>query len=108
MNLEEILTKISGMDSPNVIVTGAQRSGTRIAAKIIAQETGLKYIDENDIEIDNLYLFFKAYIEEDDFVLHAPGLSHIIHELPQDCLFIWMRRPEKEIIDSIKRVNWDG
>ena len=38
-----------------VIVTGPQRSGTRIGAKMIAYDTGYTYVDEAEVKADSVY-----------------------------------------------------
>ena len=40
---------------PVVLVTGPQRSGTRICAKMIAHDTGHRFVDEREIHTDSLY-----------------------------------------------------
>ena len=39
-----------------IFVTGPQRSGTRLAAHIIARETGRKFIDETEYNLSLIHI----------------------------------------------------
>ena len=92
-------------NTKSILVTGPQRSGTTIAAKMIAQKSGLHYVDENLIKVDDLGLFFKLHDELDNYVMQAPGLSFICHRLPVD-LVVFMQRDGSDIQASEARINW--
>ena len=55
-----------------ILVTGPQRAGTRITAKIIASDLKYRYIDESEINTDNVKLAFEKF--KSKTVLQAPGL----------------------------------
>lgn len=86
-----------------IMVTGPQRAGTTIAARIIAHDTGFEYIDEERIGIDNVELFTSLQ-KLNHFVLQAPALAHIADSF--NGLVVFMIRPVEDIIKSQTRINW--
>jgi hypothetical protein len=89
-----------------VFVTGPQRSGTTICARIIADESGLTYVDEEDFGIhDGLQDYLKG---KTGLVVQCPAMARWIHEIAgKDDLVVWMRRFTQAVIKSQQRVNWD-
>jgi len=91
----EELTKYS-----NVVVSGPQRSGTRIAAKIIAYDTSKTYIDERDINYHDFRLL-EWHLLQGNVVIQCPGLCHMLHYISfEDTLVVMIRRPVEEILIS--------
>lgn len=90
-----------------ILITSAQRSGTTIAATMIAEDSNLHLVKEETIKIDDLNLFFAFHRNLNDYVLQAPGLSFICHRLPVD-LVVFMRRNVGDIYASEQRVNWNN
>jgi len=91
----------------NIVVSGPQRSGTRIVAKIIAYETGKQFIDERDLNFHD-YRLLKFYLERGNFVIQCPGLCHLLHYIEfEDTLIIVSQRPIQEIIRS-ERLHWSN
>lgn len=93
------------------LVTGPQRSGTGICARMVAHDLGWEYIDEDDIGIRNLGKAREIFQSRFEFVMQAPALSRFCHELSAEYFplpIVWMRRPLHEIIASQERINWDG
>ena len=90
-----------------IIVSGPQRSGTTITARIIARDTGYQYIDETDIAIRELTQF-EAYLNNDDnLVIHCPAIAHKLHEYGnQAILIVWCKRPLEAILASQQRIAW--
>ena len=89
-----------------IIVTGPQRSGTRIAANMIAYDTGHELIDERQIAVDSLYRLAAAKARE-GVVIQCPALCGFIHNFADpDTLICMMMRPISEIIASQKRIDW--
>lgn len=89
----------------NIVVSGPQRSGTRITAKIIAHDTGKTYIDEKDINYHDFRLL-EYYIKQGNSVIQCPGLCRILHHIKdKSTLVIIVRRPIDEIINSEDR-HW--
>ncbi len=88
-----------------IVVTGPGRSGTTIAAKIIADELGYKFVDEMWFSAA-LFDMFQVLISHPrrKMVVHAPCLSARIHEVGDrdDVAVILMRRNIKDILESQK------
>lgn len=87
-----------------IIVTGPHRAGTRIASKIIAHELDYDWVSEEDIDIDDLSLFYEN-LKFDKTVIQAPGISSFCHVIP-NVLIIYMLRDVDEIIESQERIDW--
>lgn len=100
--LEQCLS--CGYENPRIIVTGPHRAGTRIASKIIAHELEYDYVSEEDIDIDDIQLFYKS-LEFENVVVQAPGVSSFCHVIP-NVLVVYMLRDIDEIIESQQRINW--
>ena len=106
-----------------ILVSGPQRSGTRICAKIIAHDTGLPYIDETEVrelftgksihdknqdwgEIGKqVAAVIQKMINTRDFVLHCPPFMPWLH-LIKGALVVIMWRSVEEITRSAKRIDW--
>ncbi|MEA1909731.1 MAG: hypothetical protein U9M89_01770 [Patescibacteria group bacterium] len=93
-----------------VIVTGCQRSGTRIASKMIAYDLGLPYIDELEYNIHSESDLLKILEKHDRFVLHAPNWvsMRLIPFAPimQSIFVVYVSRSPKDICRSMERINW--
>jgi len=101
--MEKIVKKFK-----KILVTGPQRSGTRITAKIIARLTGLPYIDEQDINNDCEMMLKSEWERLGGGVCQAPCLSAWCHNYPDDVLIVWCSRSVKDIAVSEKRIHWTG
>ena len=83
-----------------VFVTGPQRSGTTITARILADKLNKTYVDEseyNPVDIPN------------NAIIQAPFISKFIVELSFKFLsafFIVVIRDKQEIIKSMERIEW--
>jgi len=93
-----------------ILVTGPQRSGTRICAKMIAKDTGHLYIDELKIHIDSLYLLASWQKKKEAIVVQCPSLSRYIHLIANkpEIAVVWMLREMNDIYASQKRIGWAG
>lgn len=94
-----------------IVVTGCQRSGTRIAAKIIAADTGHTYLDEGWLVSPQSYPddVEKAqhFLAQGKVVLHGPALACDIVQLSgPDTLIVWVHRDPAEIRASMDRIKW--
>jgi GT2 family glycosyltransferase len=88
----------------SIVVTGPQRSGTRIHAKILAEELGYRYVDEEEFDYRN---FSKCLAKmTDKTVIQAPALASMAHMFPEDALIVYMRRPIDDIVASQNRIKW--
>jgi len=79
-----------------IVVTGPQRSGTTIAAKMIAHDLQREHIDEQDYGTHDLLCFLR--IIDRSAVIQAPALSAYCHLLPAHVAVVFMRRE----IDAIQ------
>jgi len=90
-----------------IIVTGPQRSGTRIAANIIAADTGYSYIDEMSLNIDSLYKL-KYAVSLSRVVIQCPALCRYVHNLADaDVLVVMVKRSVEDIEESQHRICWN-
>ena len=91
----------------NIIVSGPQRSGTRIAAKIIAYDTGKPYVDETEINSHD-FIELKKRLKRGNAVTQCPALCNMLHLITDlSTLIIVMRRSVDQIMASEKRIGWD-
>jgi hypothetical protein len=96
-----------------ILVTGPQRSGTTICAKMIAHDTGHEFVDEMSIAINNvrvlknlLYFTNKA---KQNLVIQCPGLCRYIHLFSsENTLIVMVYRSIEAIIKSQVRIEWDA
>lgn len=94
-----------------VVVTGPQRSGTTIAARIIAKESRMRYVDENEYGTRDLSAWLSLVHNGAGIVIQSPAMSrHLISISHYDGVaVVWMLRPLSGIIDSERRIHWrDG
>ena len=98
----EAVERIRQENKTEILVTGPQRSGTTIVARILAHELGLDYVDEDDIDIDD-YDKARAVMRRGNVVLQAPGLCHIA-DLFETVVLV--KRPVEDVAASQKRINW--
>lgn len=96
-----------------IFVTGPNRSGTTIAARMIAQDTGHDLVLEDDFGYSNINRML-AFIHSGygPLVIQCPFLSHVIHDLEyigdvdmDSSLIVFMHRYRRDIIDSELRAN---
>lgn len=82
-----------------IFVTGPQRSGTRLAAQIIARQTGRTFVDELDYSPDIPM----------NSVIQAPFLLKAVIELSfmfPTAEFAFMYRNVDDIVKSMEHIEW--
>ena len=87
------------MNGP-IIVTGPQRSGTTIAARILANDLNRTFVED---------INFNATDNRKDIVCQCPSALTtymIIHHFMPGAHFILIKRDKADIIESMKRVQW--
>jgi len=90
----------------NIVVSGPQRSGTRIASRIIAGDTKKKYIDEKDINFHDFRLL-EWYLNKGNVVIQCPALCHMLHYIKDSStLIVVMIRSIEDILASERRILW--
>ena len=95
-----------------IIVTGCQRSGTTLAALILANTK--KYVlFEEDIWMPSSWAIkdLRRFIDGGrlQFVIQSPtalNYFHFIHHIIPEIQFVGVKRPKDEIIASMKRIKW--
>lgn len=94
-------------DFSKIIVSGPQRSGTRICAKMIAHDLNYRYVDEGDIGVDSLNRLWGLWHRQKSFVVQCPALSRYVHLFADDdTAIVFMIRDIDDIVASQKRVGW--
>lgn len=88
-----------------VIVSGPQRSGTTIAAKMLALDLKLPFIDETEFGVHDTDKFHATLRGRKEFVLQAPTMSPHLAQIP-DVDVVWMRRNLQDVLRSQKRIGW--
>ena len=89
-----------------ILVTGPQRSGSRLCAQIIASDTGHAYVDEGDMGVWNPAMLRTAS-EKHNVVIHCPAMLQEACEISH-ALVVCMFRDLSDIIKSEKRINWNS
>jgi hypothetical protein len=91
---------------PKIVVTGPQRSGTRIAAKMIAADTGHAFVDEMEFAIKDVAAF-RAVLARDNVVVQAPHmLKDVVDDPPPGTFVVLMRRELEKVHASEERIRW--
>lgn len=90
-----------------ILVTGPQRSGTTVAAKAISQDTGHRYVDEDEYGVHSEEAFIELLEGSHRIVIQCPTMSHIVHQVAtSDTLVVMMMRDCDDIRASEERVEW--
>lgn len=101
------------MDYKHIFITGPNRSGTTIAARIFAHDTGYDLVLEDDFGYSDLaQLASFIYADYGPSVIQCPFLSHVIHDLPyligidmEECLVVMVHRDIEDIKASESRAK---
>lgn len=89
-----------------IVVTGPQRSGTRIAAQMIAADTGHRFVDEMEFLIKDVGKWREA-LQGDNVVVQAPHmLKDCVDDPPPGIFIVLMRRDLDAVHASQKRIRW--
>ena len=90
-----------------IVVTGPQRSGTRIAARMIAADIGHRYVDEFNFGVHD-HALWRRVLAMDSVVVQSPAmLKHVIDDPPPGVFVVLMRRSLEEIHASEDRIGWE-
>ena len=90
-----------------ILVTGPQRSGTTIAARMIAADTGHRYLDEFNFEVRDVAQW-RMCLHQDRIVVQCPHmLKDIVDAPPTGTFVVLMRRNLEDIHRSESRIGWD-
>lgn len=100
----------SQLDGYNrILVSGPQRSGTRVCSKAIAGELCMSRLDELDFGVDDRKrLSVVLQKSTRPLVIQCPGMMHVLQELADmDTCVVVMMRNKDDIRKSMKRINWN-
>lgn len=91
-----------------IVVTGPQRSGTTICARMIAHDLEITYVDEARFGVYNVEPAFLQARKWEPCVVQAPGLmrDYLYWALDPGVATVLMRRHVADIKASQNRVGW--
>lgn len=91
-----------------VLVTGPQRSGTTIAAKMIVHDTGHHFVPEEEFGPHDVDAWRKLVREGQSVVIQCPTMCRYVHGFGDrdDVAVVLMRRPIRDIRASQERIGW--
>lgn len=91
---------------PKIVVTGPPRSGTRIASKMIAHDTGHRYIDEAEHDFGDDEARWRMLLQQSNIVVQSPGLiKACVNNPPVGVFLVLMRRNVDDIHASQQRID---
>lgn len=94
-----------------ILVTGPQRAGTTITAKILADMLGREFVDEHAFGSIDVEQFCEIAFDGDPTepaVIQCPAMFGPIMRNPRaDVLVVLVRRDLDEIHASERRIGWD-
>ena len=92
-----------------ILVTGPQRSGTRICTKMIAEDTGYWPIHEEEFGVDSLNRLWHKLETSRNVVIQAPAMmvyANLFGMRDPGLGVVVMRRDVQEIRASEVRIGW--
>lgn len=91
-----------------IVVTGPQRSGTTIAAAMVAADTGHELVREEAFNVHDPWLWRDLVSRPGQRVIQCPTMFAFVSELAErrDVLVVFMNRPLAEIHASQQRIGW--
>jgi hypothetical protein len=89
-----------------ILVTGVQRSGTTIAAYMLAKALEYKFVDENEFHAHNIEEFNSVMNTDEKCVIQCPALLHYIKRFDSSALVVVMDRDKEDVIASMNKHNW--
>lgn len=90
---------------PVILVTGPQRAGTTICAKMVAADTGHEYVDEDDYGPHNKTLWLHTIVSCENVVVHCPAMCRYVHRVG-DVFVVMVYRNVADIIASQEHIGW--
>lgn len=108
ITLSSCVKKIKCSKKQKVVVSGPQRSGTHVAARILSDLLGFQYKEEKSFGINDYQRFLKEFQDLSKICVQAPGLTHKLHSLPKEWFVVYMCRSFEDIFKSQKRIDWNA
>ena len=98
-----------------ILVTGPQRSGTTLVARMVSFDDGHTYIDEDEIGWQGASQnkegsLLNAMREQQNIVIQAPACAHICHTSfahLNDVAVVFVVRDVQDLIASQERIGWE-
>jgi hypothetical protein len=107
-SLKEKLLENNATEYPNILVTGAPRSGTNLVSRIIERDLGYRFIDELEFGVDRSKKRFLDIVNKNhNCVIQCAGLSGLAMQI-RDQFVVVVFRNIKDIKESMDRVDWDS
>ena len=92
-----------------ILVSGPQRSGTTICARMIAADLNYRYFDEMEFGVDDIRRVFAVVDALDRIVIQCPSLAASLWMFSRpDVLVIFMKRDVEEIVASQNRPIYES
>jgi len=94
---------------PRILVTGPQRSGTRIATQMIAQDTGHWFVGEEGFGTDSVNKLLEKLETGRNMVIQCPAMSPFVNLFGMhdaDLFVVMVQRDQDDIRASRKRIGW--
>jgi len=91
-----------------ILVTGPHRSGSTIAAAMIANDLGYEFMEDVNEHLDSLMAAFSAKMFLEATVIHCPSQCHSIHAYANidGVAGVIVVRDVDDIIKSERRIPW--
>lgn len=92
-----------------ILVTGPQRSGTRIASQMIAHDTDYWFVGEEDFGVDSLNRLWKKLQTSRNIVVQGPAIAcyvHLLGVIDPGLAVVMMIRDLEDIKASEERIFW--
>ncbi len=108
MNYKLVINHILKYGFTKILVTGCPRSGTRITTRILADELGFEYHQEERIKTQNIGMLNGLLKNTENFVIQCSGIFPRLNETDIDkktCI-VFASRDFDEIAASFKRLGW--
>ena len=91
----------------HILVTGPQRSGTTIAARMLAHDLGYKYVDERKVGVRSYAGLFSELNRDRCSIIQGPCYSSDCHWIDtEETAVVFMIRDTDDIEASQKRIDW--
>lgn len=91
-----------------ILVTGPQRSGTTIASRMVAADTGHRCVDETEYRGGREKRLERLLADPEPMVIQCPNFCHDIERFAgPGRLVVLMRRDVEDIVRSQRRIGWD-
>lgn len=88
-----------------ILVTGPQRAGTTICARMIAVDTIHEYIDEDDYGPHDRARWLNLIAKSKNVVIHCPAMCRYVHMIA-GAFVVMVYRNVADIVASQERINW--